>query len=95
MLKFLLEILEIVIVLKISYKLLKYFLFRKKSTKSKRKGLSITGKIWVLISRRVHYKLNQMLKTQKESLASANTEIQDPSNTKVVNIRKYKSKNAN
>lgn len=92
LLQFLINVVELIIIVKIAYKVGKYFvrkwLFGKKS---KRKGFSAFSKIKYMISKRIHAKLNSMMKAQKESLASQ----QQDSQSNVINFKNHQSKKVN
>jgi hypothetical protein len=59
--KFLWDVLQIAIAIRILYGLGKWLLRKKK-----RKSMS--SKVWRLISNRIHYRLDTALKTQREAL---------------------------
>lgn len=81
MIKFLVNIMEISFILGVTWKLLRFVVFRKKNRSVRSKGKrihqkSMIGKIWMLVSRKVHLKLDLMIrkqildiKEQKKSLA--------------------------
>ena len=96
MIKFIINIVELVIICRVTYKVVKFFVVRrfgKKTSKGKRNNLSILKKISLLISRKLHMKLNEMIKKQKESLV--NTQQSSDTNTKIINMKKYKKINTN
>lgn len=87
--KFLINILELVVIAKITWMVLKYFIRKLLfGNKSKRKGFSASSKIGYMISKEIHVRLNNMMKAQKERLM-----IEDSPN--VTELKKYKSKKAN
>lgn len=81
MLKFLFDVLQLAIVIKLGYLGLRRLFFRKKKYRKK----SIARKVYQLINNRIHYKLNAMLKKQKEALYPSKT-----SDGKVVPFKKTK-----
>lgn len=74
--KFLLDVLQIAVAIRVLYGLGKWLLHRKK----RRTALS---KVWRLISRRIHYRLDTALKKQREALYPKTSP-----NGKVVPLRK-------
>lgn len=86
MLKFLINIVEIFVISKITYRVVRYCVVRKFSNKSsKRKRDSDFKLARLFISNKIHYKLVDMLKEQKENL-----HIQDSPN--IIPFKKYKRK---
>jgi hypothetical protein len=61
MIKFLLDVLQIAIVLKLAWSTGKWLLRKKK-----RKSMS--SKVWRLISNRIHYRLDTAIKKQRDAL---------------------------
>lgn len=84
MMKFLLDVLQIVILIKLSYSVVKWVLGVRKS---KRK--SIASKIVKLLSNRIHYQLDNALKKQKQTLRPTHGFVK-PTNAKVIPLRKTK-----
>jgi transcription initiation factor IIE alpha subunit len=69
MLKFLIDVLQIAIVLRLIYAGVKWILFRKNRKNHK----SMLVKVWMLISRRIHHNLNSRLTQQTEAFQSEKT----------------------
>ena len=83
MIKFLVNIIEITMILMVIGKTLKFLC--KKDKKYKK---SILGKIGVLASNKIHHKLDMMIKTQKERLV-VKSESQQDSQGKVIKLEKH------
>lgn len=84
MLKFLLDVLQLAIALRLGYLAIKWLIFRKKK---KRRRKSVVKKIGKLITNRLHYELDLMLKKQNEALHPSKT-----SDGKVVPFKKVQQK---
>jgi hypothetical protein len=82
MIKFIVDIIEIIIVFKILMWGIRHIFKIRKNKKYKR---SIIKKLKILISNRIHYQLNKMLRNQREKLSIK-------SEDKVVTIKSYKLK---
>jgi len=82
MIKFLINILEIAIILRVLYKTVRWLWGGRKKRKYRK---TILGKVILLISRRIHYSLDCMIKKQKESLANSKQDQK-----KVIDFRRYK-----
>jgi hypothetical protein len=86
--KFFVNIVELIIIVKITYVVLRYFVKRMFRKKSKRSHFSAFSKVKYMISKQIHSKLNSMIKQQKENLA-----VKDSPN--VIDFKKYKRKVVN
>lgn len=86
MIKFIINVLEIAVILRVSYKTVRFLFWRKKGNKHKK---SIIGKVWLLASRNIHHALDQKIKAQKESLAGT-----QQSDDKVVSIAQFRKSKA-
>ncbi len=84
MMKFLTDILQIAIAMKILYMVVKWAFFRKRRKTSRK---SVVSKIGMLISNRIHYTLNCKLTAQKEAL-QLSVNKSKTSNPNVVQFRK-------
>ena len=74
--KLLFDILQIIVVTKVTYSLIKWT-FKKKKKRNKK---SIAGKVVSLVSNKIHHKLENALRTQRDS--------QDPNYGKVIPLTK-------
>lgn len=84
MMKFLLDILQIAIALKIVWIVGKWLIRRKKKgTRGRRR--SVISKLYALVGNKIHYRLDSMLKKQKEALRP---QTDKTSGGKVVQFRK-------
>lgn len=80
--KFLLDLLQLIVITKVGYSLLRFAIG---STKRRKK--SIVGKVWRLFGNRIHYYLDNALKKQKKVLhANRYKEVEYPPN--VIPLRK-------
>lgn len=91
MIKFLINIIELAIIAKVSYKVIKFFFVRKKYEKNK-KGKSILGKISYIISENIHHHLDQRIKAQ---IAKRTADITQQSQNNVVDFKKYTKTKSN
>jgi hypothetical protein len=82
MLNFLIDVLQIAIVLRLVYAGVKWILFRKRKKSHK----SMLVKLWMLISRRIHHNLNSRLTKQTEYFRLEKGE--KTSDSKVIPLRK-------
>ena len=77
MINFFIDILQILVVLRLGYSLMKFVFYKKQNKRS------ITYKAYKLVHNKINYKLDIALKKQKEALYPSRT-----SDGKVVPIRK-------
>jgi hypothetical protein len=83
--KELFDLLIVVIVARFMWKGFRFF-----TKKDKKHKKSIVGKIGLLLSRKVHNKLDKMIVKQKENLAKMQSTQQDQGDN-VIHLGKYKS----
>lgn len=82
--KFLLDTVQLIIAVRVSYSLLKWIFFAKKKGQK-----SISKKVWKLCTNRIHHLLDNALRNQKKKIYSTKQkDIVYPSN--VVPLRKTK-----
>ena len=74
MIKFLIDVLQISVILWLATKTVKFFFGKNRYSKNKK---SIVGKLGVLVSRRVHFHLDSMIKAQKVKFSQINEQIAD------------------
>jgi hypothetical protein len=97
MIEFISNLAQLFIIYWIVGKILKYTVFRRFSKKKNKKhGLSISGKIWVLISRQLHSSLDGLLRQQSKALREkkslAKQTAQQDTSEKVIQFKNYKRK---
>lgn len=93
MIKFLIDMIQIAIMVNLIWIVLKWTIFRKVGKKGK-SSKGIISKCVTLVSRSIHHKLDEMLKTQKESLAPLKQDSpqkEDISNPKVIPLTKARN----
>lgn len=83
--KTVINLVEIIIIAQVLYKIGRFFLTKKKYGKNK-KGKSIIGKVAYLISNNMHYCLDNRIKAQ----IKRNADERQQSSNKVIEIKKYK-----
>lgn len=81
MIEFLIDVLQIAIMIKLAIVGFKWLFFRKKK---KYKRTSIAKKITMLVTNKIHYKLDTMLKEQRKAFKVD----QESSDGKIIPIRK-------
>ena len=81
MMKFLFDVFQLAIVIKLGYTGLKWLTGNKKK---KKYGKSMLGKIWVIVSMRIHHYLNQKIRQQKEFIRAERAK----KDSKVVPLKK-------
>lgn len=85
MIKFLLDVLQIVVLVKLGYSFIKWLLSSKKRHKR-----SIVNKVWrLLVTNKIHYRLDNALRNQKKEFeTTVNAKHAEVTNAKVIPLRK-------
>lgn len=92
MINFLINMTILVIISNVIYKVAKFFIFGKLFAK-KTKRKSILGKVWILVSNRIHYQLDQSIKSQKEKRSATQEQTSTKrASAKVIPIKNHKLK---
>ncbi len=102
LIKTMINIIELIVIAKFIFTIMRFTVRGRNGSKYKGKNIktnykrkrSIIGKILLLISRNLHYRLDLIIKKQKESLANTKSDqsTQDSKNFEnVINLKKYKN----